>query len=70
MLGELLPAAKNGRGNKSDGLPVDFNKSTVSTYRKLAANSEKLDEYANATDDVPTQGEVDVEIRRPVEGWN
>ena len=68
-LGELLPAGKGGPGN-ADGQTVGINKSTVTAYRKLAANAELLDEYANATDDVPTQGEVDVEIRRPVEGWN
>lgn len=62
-LGELLapesPAergAKGGRGKKAV-LPdrTAFNKNTVSTYRKLAANREKLDEYYETTDDVPTQ---------------
>ena len=51
-LGELMPAGKGGPNN-ADGQTVGINKSTVTAYRKMAANSEKLDEYANATDDVP-----------------
>ena len=32
----------------------DFSKNTVTTYRKLAANKDKLDEYADSIEDVPT----------------
>ena len=57
-LGELLPAAsKGGRGNKGVKQLYEFTRPTAVAYRKLAANAELLDEYANATDDVPTQGE-------------
>lgn len=62
-LGELLVApspeesgAKGGRGNKA---PVPdtgpFASHTISAYRKLAAHREKLEEYYEATEDVPTQ---------------
>jgi len=56
-LGELLPAEKGGRGNKVARQACDFGKVAITAYRKMAANAEKLDDYANATDDVPTQGE-------------
>lgn len=62
-LGELLApgtaaerGAKGGRGKKavlSDG--IAFNKNTVSAYRKLAANRDRLGDYYEATEDVPTQ---------------
>ena len=41
------------RGNKTDGQTVGINKSTVASYRKMAANSEKLDEYANSVQNYP-----------------
>lgn len=59
-LGELMPAtpkSQTGRGNKVDGVPVDFNKSTLATYRKLAANKDKLEKYYEDCEDVPTQSE-------------
>ena len=55
-LGELMPGEKGGRGNKKpNGQTVDFNPSTVSCYRKIASNVDKLEGYFEATDDVPTQ---------------
>ena len=54
-LGELLPAEKGGRGNKVDYQVGDFAKASITAYRKIASHAELLDEYANATDDVPTQ---------------
>ena len=58
-IGEMLPAGKvgAGRGNKIPEQPVDFNPSTIAAYRKIAANKSKIDEYAEAAEDVPTQGE-------------
>ena len=40
-LGELLPAGKPGRGNKPGKQVAGINKSTVTAYRKMAANAEK-----------------------------
>ena len=62
-LGELLPAKSpketgggGGRGNKGSAPgALPFGKHTLADYRKLAANREKLDEYYEASDDVPTQ---------------
>ena len=56
-LGELMPAV-NGRPKKGAENPkaaLGFSEPTVSAYRKLATNAEKLEEYYEATDDVPTQ---------------
>ena len=45
-----------GRGNKgSKPALLPFSKPTLSSYRKLAANREKLAEYYESSDDVPTQ---------------
>ena len=54
-LGELMPAKPpndrgQGRGGKESskpGLP-DFSKPTISAYRKLATNADRLDEYYEA----------------------
>lgn len=64
-LGELLSAPsasesgkKGGRGKKgsaSDKPP--FGPSAITAYRKIAANKAKIEEYADAAEDVPTQGE-------------
>lgn len=61
-LGELLAPAPpsqrgQGRGGKKSTAPpaVDFNSHTISAYRKLAANKERLDEYYETNSDVPTQ---------------
>jgi phage N-6-adenine-methyltransferase len=58
-LGELLPEGKRGPKSEDNSAcqTSEFGKSAITAYRKMAANSEKLDDYANATDDVPTQGE-------------
>ncbi len=56
-LGELMPRGKvgAGRGNKNP-TPVEyFPPSTISAYRKLADHKDKLDQYIEETDDVPTQ---------------
>ncbi len=55
-IGELLPAEKGGRGKPAQQI-CEFNRNTISVYRKLAANKEKIQEYADSVDDVPTQGE-------------
>lgn len=63
-IGELLPAKPpgergQGRGGKStqpDSVDL-FDHSTIAAYRKIAANKSKIDEYAEAAEDVPTQGE-------------
>lgn len=62
-LGELLaPAsaaergAKGGRGKKAGKADLlAFSKPTISAYRKLAANRQRLEDYYEAIDDVPTQ---------------
>jgi hypothetical protein len=63
-LGELMPAkppSQRGQGrsgNKSTTPPVvDFAPATVSAYRKLATNRERLEEYYEASDDVPSQSD-------------
>lgn len=60
-IGELCPAtpkSQTGRGKKS--IPTDgilFTENTLTAYRKLAKHKDKLEEYADSIDDVPTQGE-------------
>jgi hypothetical protein len=55
-LGELVPATKGGRGKKTPVPDTEvFSRNTLSAYRKLAANRERLDEYYEASEDVPTQ---------------
>jgi len=62
-LGELLApesaakrGAKGGRGRKAPAPGAGaFAAHTISAYRKLAANRERLEEYYGATEDVPTQ---------------
>jgi len=60
-IGELMPAKtpkETGRGKKSSksDLPV-FDKVTLSAYRKLAKHKDRIEEYAETAEDVPTQGE-------------
>jgi hypothetical protein len=62
-IGELCPAKepkeagamKGKKGSKPDLPP--FDKMTIAAYRKLAKHKDKLEEYADSIDDVPTQGE-------------
>lgn len=63
-IGELMPAKSpgergQGRGKKEsskEALPdLDFTKPTIAAYRKLAANQDRLQEYYESIDDVPTQ---------------
>lgn len=62
-LGELLAApspkesgAKGGRGNKGSKPASDpFSAPTISAYRKLAAHKDRLEEYFESSEDVPTQ---------------
>ena len=64
-LGELLSAPsasergkKGGRGKKAtESDPAAFDSHTIAAYRKIAANKAKIEEYAEAAEDVPTQGE-------------
>lgn len=61
-IGELAPAKspresgslKGKKGATAEVAP--FPQTTIAAYRKLAANKERIEEYANATDDLPTQG--------------
>jgi hypothetical protein len=61
-LGELLPAKSPGErgqgrgGNKSsEAASLDLSNHTLSAYRKLAKHKGKIEEYYEATEDVPTQ---------------
>jgi phage N-6-adenine-methyltransferase len=62
-IGDLCPAKqpkesgamKGKKGSVSAPLPFDNN--TIAAYRKLAKHKDKLDEYTESIDDVPTQGE-------------
>jgi phage N-6-adenine-methyltransferase len=66
-IGELMPAKpagergkEGGRGKKApkaDLGALGFSDPTLSAYRKIAKNKDRIDEYASVTDDVPTQGE-------------
>jgi len=56
-LGELMPAGKGGPGNNDGKQVAGISTTSITAYRKMAANAEKLEAYAKATDDVPTQGE-------------
>jgi len=56
-LGELMPAEKGGRGKTSTGTSTGFRRETLAAYRKLAANTERLDEYYEAIEDVPSQSD-------------
>ena len=55
-IGELLPAKspkETGRGKKTTQPDcVVFDHSTLAAYRKIAANIAKIDEYAEAAEDV------------------
>jgi len=50
----LLPAEKGGRGKKADKQLVEFSLPTISAYRKIAANVDRLPEYYASIEDVPT----------------
>jgi len=62
-LGELMPAPSakesgttGGRGKKGDGQSNTLlHRTTVSAYRKVAANRERLEEYYESSNDVPSQ---------------
>lgn len=54
-LGELMPREKGGRGKTSTTDGAGLDPKTVTAYRKLADNRDKLDDYCDATDDVPSQ---------------
>jgi hypothetical protein len=62
-IGELCPAKepkesgamKGKKGERSDRVP--FEKDAIAAYRKLAKHKDRLEEYADSIDDVPTQGE-------------
>ncbi len=54
----MLPAEQ---GKRTDKLPTSngekfFNPKTITSYRKLAAHSNRLNEYYESIDDEPTQG--------------
>lgn len=60
-IGELCPATpptERGRGNKNTTADVAFfPQTTIAAYRKLAKHKDRIEEYAQSIDDVPTQGE-------------
>jgi ParB family chromosome partitioning protein len=61
-IGKAMPAkppeergAMGGKGNKaipSDGTALPFSKNTLTNYRKVAANAERIDEYFEANKEV------------------
>jgi len=55
-LGEMMPRGKvgAGRGNKTPKPLGDFSEPTITAYRKLAANRDKLEDYYASTADVPS----------------
>lgn len=65
-LGEMMPAnppnergqGRGGKEDKSIATPaIDLSPNTITAFRKLAANKERLEEYYDSTEDVPTQGD-------------
>lgn len=62
-IGELCPAKTRqecGEFTGKKGIPFDvipFDANTLTAYRKLAANKDKIEEYAESCEEVPTQGE-------------
>ena len=61
-VGEMCPPRPpadrgQGRGGKKSTTPaeVDFAPETISAYRKLAEHKDKLEEFYESTEDVPTQ---------------
>lgn len=60
-IGELAPAKtpkETGRGKKtSSPAELVFAKETIAAYRKMAKHKDKIEEYYETIDDVPTQGE-------------
>lgn len=65
-IGELCPPAKGGRGKKTSAPSAGvFAEHTVSAYRKLAKYKDKLEEYYEAIDDVPTQTDFIRSIEKP-----
>jgi phage N-6-adenine-methyltransferase len=62
-IGELCPAkepketgAMKGKKGTQEAL-LPFTPPTIAAYRKLAKHKDRLEEYADSIDDVPTQGE-------------
>lgn len=41
-----------------DGPPVDFHKSTIAAYRKLAKHADRLEAYYQSIEDVPGAGGI------------
>lgn len=56
-LGQLMIREKGGRGKKTSKPALPLSKPTAAAYRKLAEHSDKLDDYYEDTEDVPTQGD-------------
>ena len=56
-LGDLMPAEKGGRGNKGDTQGSGFSRKSITGYRKVASNSDRLDEYMEDCDDVPSEAD-------------
>lgn len=56
-LGELMPSQQGKKGLPKAGLGSEFTAPTISAYRKLAKHRERLDEYLEVVDDVPSQSD-------------
>ena len=56
-LGDMLPNQQGKKLLLSDRKGLEFDKNTVTAYRKLGNEKEKLEEYYNSTDDVPSQSD-------------
>ena len=55
-LGELMPRESGGRGKKTPIPDIGVsNPATIAAYRKIADHQDRLEEYYNEIDDVPTQ---------------
>ena len=57
-LGDLMPAkSKGGRGKETVKHLNGFTRPTISNYRKVASNADRLDEYMEDCDDVPSEAD-------------
>lgn len=56
-VGVLSPPEKGGRGKTTSPAEVVFAPATIAAYRKIGEHLDRLDDYYESTDTVPTQGE-------------
>lgn len=56
-MGELMPRGKGGRGKKTPDPGLGVSDKAIAAYRKLSDHSERLEDYFDSSEDVPSQAD-------------